>query len=104
MKLIKGQLSLFDDYVLESEEDESGFTILEFDRLFRVGSRFLNGTSVVELTNIRRFELYAEIKNVTLEDKGLYVGSRYYINKESYGKFYFAFADNGNLMPCPYID
>lgn len=101
MKLIKGQLSLF-DLTEDDSEDEPSFTITEFDKLFRVGSRFLNGKNIVEITNIRKGEQDAEIKNVTLEQKGWYVGARYYLNKESYGKWYLALAENGNVMPCPY--
>jgi len=106
MILLKGQISLFDmmevDESEEDEEDEPSFTITEFDKLFRVGSRFLNGKNIVEITNIRKGELDAEIKNVTLEQKGWYVGARYYLNKESYGKWYLGIAENGNVMPCPH--
>ena len=101
MKQIKGQISLF-DLVDEPKEMEERFSIAEFDRRFRVGSRFLNGKNVVEITNIRKGEQNAEIKNVTLEQKGWYVGSRYYINKSSYGTWYLALAENGNVMPCPH--
>ena len=106
MKQIAGQMSLFDmmevDESEEYEEDEPSFTIAEFDKLFRVGSRFMNGKNIVEITNIRNGEQDAEIKNVTLEQKGWYVGARYYLNKESYGKWYLGIAENGNVMPCPY--
>lgn len=87
MRLIKGQMTLF-DLIDEPEEEEPSFSIAEFDRRFRVGSRFFNGRNIVEVTNIRKGEQNAEIKNVTLEQKGWYVGSRYYINKESYGTWY----------------
>lgn len=105
MKQIKGQISLFDLMdVEEDEEDKPRFSIAEFDRRFRVGSRFLNGKNIVEITNIRKGEQSAEIKNVTLELKGWYVGSRYYLNKESYGTWYLGIAENGNVMPCPHKD
>lgn len=103
MKQIKGQLSLF-DLAEEDPEDEPSFTIAEFDNRFGICSRFINGKDVVEITNIRQGELFAEIRNVTLEQKGWYVGARYYINKESFGKWYLAIAENGNIMPCPHSD
>ena len=102
MKLLKGQLSLFDFMDDDEPEEDERFPVAEFDKLFRVGSRFLNGKNVVEITNIRKGEQNAEIKNVTLEQKGWYVGSRYYINKSSYGTWYLGIAENGNVMPCPY--
>ena len=102
MKLLKGQLSLFDFMDDDEQEEDERFPVAEFDKLFRVGSRFLNGSNVVEITNIRKGEQDAEIKNVTLEQKGWYVGARYYINKESYGTWYLCIAENGNVMPCPY--
>lgn len=101
MRLIKGQITLF-DLIDEPEEEEPSFSIAEFDKTFRVGSRFINGRNIVEITNLRNGELDAEIKNVTLEQKGWYVGARYYINKESYGTWYLAIAENGNVMPCPH--
>lgn len=103
MKQIKGQLSLF-DLAEEDPEDEPSFTIAEFDNRFGIGNRFINGKDVVEITNIRQGELSAEIRNVTLEQKGWYVGARYYINKESFGKWYLAIAENGNVMSCPHSD
>lgn len=102
MKLLKGQLSLFDFMDDDEPEEDERFPVAEFDKLFRVGSRFLNGSNAVEITNIRNGEQNAEIKNVTLEQKGWYVGSRYYINKSSYGTWYLGIAENGNVMPCPY--
>lgn len=105
MKQIKGQMSLFDLFQEDEEEEQDElFPIEEFDRMFSVGSRFINGKNIVEITNLRNGELDAEIKNVTLEQKGWYVGTRYYINKESYGKWYLALAKNGNVMPCPHKD
>ena len=103
MKLIEGQLTIFDLFRDDTEEefDEPSYSIEEFDEKFGVGSRFWNGNNVLEITNIRKGEQSAEIKNVTLELKGLYVGSRYFINKESYGTWYLAIAENGNMMPCP---
>lgn len=89
MKLIKGQISLFDvANDIEVEIDEERFSISEFDRMFGKGSRFLNGKSIVEITDLLPGEINAEIRNVTLEQKGWYVGARYYLNKESYGKWY----------------
>lgn len=102
MRLLEGQLSLFDMVDDEVDEDDDLFPIAEFDRRFKNGSRFLNGSNIVEITNIRIGEQSAEIKNVTLEMKKMYVGARYYINKESYGKWYIAVAENGNIKPCPY--
>lgn len=102
MRLLEGQLSLFDMVDDEVDEDDDLFPIAEFDRKFKNGSRFLNGSNIVEITNIRIGEQNAEIKNVTLEMKKMYVGARYYINKESYGKWYIAVAENGNIKPCPY--
>jgi hypothetical protein len=104
MKEIKGQLTIFDLFRDDTEEefDEPGYSIEEFDEKFGVGSRFWNGNNVLEITNIRKGEQSAEIKNVTLEQKGWYVGSRYYLNKESFGKWYLGIAENGNVMPCPY--
>ena len=105
MKLIKGQISLFDDANdIEVEIDEERFSISEFDRMFGKGSRFLNRKSIVEITDLLPGEINAEIRNVTLEQKGWYVGARYYLNKESYGKWYLGIAENGNVMPCPYRD
>lgn len=83
---IKGQITLFD--LLGESDDEPVFSVAEFDRLFKNGSRFLNGKSIVEITDLRQGELSAEIRNVTLEQKGWYVGTRYYLNKQSYGKWY----------------
>lgn len=92
MKQIKGQISLFDLMdVEEDEEDEPSFTIAEFDKRFVVGSRFMNGYDVVDITDIRKGELMAQIKNCSLEAKGMYIGARYYINKESFGKYYYEF-------------
>lgn len=107
MRLLEGQLSLFDMVDDEVDEDDDLFPIAEFDRRFKNGSRFRNGSNIVEITNIRIGEQNAEIKNVTLEMKKMYVGARYYINKESYGKWYTAvdgsgYAENGNIKPCPY--
>ena len=103
MKEIKGQITIFDLFRDDTEEefDEPSYSIEEFDERFGVGSRFWNGNNVLEITNIRKGEQSAEIKNVTLELKGWYVGSRYFINKESYGTWYLAIAENGNMMPCP---
>ena len=106
MILLKGQISLFDmmevDDVDDEPEEEQRYSISEFDKQFGVGSRFLNGKDVVEITDLRQGELDAEIKNVTLEQKGWYVGARYYLNKESYGKWYLGITENGNVMPCPH--
>lgn len=103
MRQIKGQITIFDLSSDDDEiEDEPKYSIAEFDARFGVGSRFINGKDIVEITNIRHGELFAEIRNVTLEQKGWYVGSRYYINKESFGKWYLAIAENGNVMPCPH--
>lgn len=104
MKQVKGQITLFDLFPPDDEVDDEDerFPIVEFDRRFRVGSRFINGRNIVEITDLRKGELDAEIKNVTLEQKGWYVGSRYYLNKESFGKWYLGIAENGNVMPCPY--
>lgn len=89
MKQIKGQLSLFD--LLPSAPDpDPSFPISEFDSRFSVGSRFLSGSSIIEITDLHEGCLMAEIKNVSLENKGWYVGSRYYMNKGSFGKFYFS--------------
>ena len=92
MILLKGQISLFDmmevDDLDDEPEEEQRYSISEFDNQFGVGSRFLNGKNVVEITDLRQGELDAEIRNVSLEQKGWYVGSRYYLNKESYGKWY----------------
>ena len=92
MILLKGQISLFDmmevDDLDDEPEEEQRYSISEFDKQFGVGSRFLNGKNVVEITDLRQGELDAEIRNVSLEQKGWYVGSRYYLNKESYGKWY----------------
>jgi hypothetical protein len=102
MKLLKGQLSLFDFMDDDEPKEDERFPVAEFDKLFRVGSRFLNGSNVVEITDMRKGELSAQIRNITLEKNGKYVGARYYINKESYGTWYLGIAENGNVMPCPY--
>ena len=94
MRLIKGQLSLFDldqDSSDLVQDDDYIFSISEFDSLFEVGSLFLNGSSILEITNLLKGERMAEIKNVTLENKGFYVGQRYYLNKESFGIWYTSF-------------
>lgn len=105
MRQIKGQITLFDLFADDDEiEDEPKYSIAEFDARFGIGSQFLNGKNVVEITNIRKGERNAEIKNVSLEQKGWYVGARYYINKESFGTWYLALAENGNVMPCPHSD
>lgn len=89
MRQIKGQMSLFDLFQEdEEEEQDERFPIAEFDRMFRVGSRFINGRNIVEITDMLFGERSAQIKNITLEQKGWYVGARYYINKESFGTWY----------------
>ncbi len=105
MKQIKGQLSIFDLFpkteVIETDDDEKRYTIAEFDKRFRVGDRLFSvSNSILEITDIRLGELSARIRNVTLEDRGKYVGERYYINKESFGLFY---ADTiENMQKCKY--
>lgn len=105
MRQIKGQISLFDLMDVEKdEEEEPSFTIAEFDRLFRVGSRFIHSEKpyIAEITDLMEGEINCQIKSITNEARGWYVGERYYMNKESYGKWYLALAENGNVMPCPH--
>ena len=103
MKQIKGQLSIFDLFPEQETEqdDEKGYTIAEFDKRFHDGDKLFDVSSyVLEITDMRPGELSARIKNVTLEDRGKYVGERYYINKESFGLFY---ADSiENMQKCKY--
>ena len=77
---MEGQMSVFDFCS----------NIETFDSSFKVGSQFQteSGRYVLEITDLMPGEIMAQVKNVTLEAKNKYVGARYYINKESYGKYY----------------
>lgn len=74
-------------------------TIEEFDDWFNIGTRFKYKLSkkdkelgteptIVEITDMRKGEINAQIKNITNEKRGLYVGERFCLNKTSYGYFY----------------
>ena len=78
---MEGQMSVFDFCS----------TIETFDSRFNVGSQFQteSGRYVLEITDLMPGQIMAQVKNVTLEAKNKYVGARYYINKESIGKYYF---------------
>ena len=76
---IEGQMSIYDFCS----------TIESFDSRFKVGSQFESGSSVLEITDLTPGQIMAQVKNVTLEAKNKYVGARYYMNKESLGKWYF---------------
>lgn len=89
---IKGQMSLF-DFLEDKKPGEkivSAYTIDEFDKQFKVGDlfKYYGTTSVLEVTDMMYGETMAQIRNVTLEERKMYVGERYYINKTSYGKWY----------------
>lgn len=78
---IEGQMSIYDFCS----------TIESFDSRFKVGNQFQtkSGRYVLEITDLMPGQIMAQVKNVTLEAKNKYVGARYYINKESIGKYYF---------------
>ena len=78
---MEGQMSVFDFCS----------TIDSFDYRFKVGDQFQteSGRYVLEITDLMPGEIMAQVKNVTLEAKNKYVGARYYMNKESIGKYYF---------------
>lgn len=78
---IEGQMSIYDFCS----------TIESFDSRFKVGSQFQteSGSTVLEITDLMPGQIMAQVKNVTLEAKNKYVGARYYMNKESLGKWYF---------------
>ena len=89
---IKGQMSLFD--FLEDKKPAvkivNAYTIDEFDKQFKVGDlfKYYGMGNVLEITDMMYGETMAQIRNVTLEERKMYVGERYYINKTSYGKWY----------------
>ena len=78
---IEGQMSIYDFCS----------TIESFDSRFKVGNQFQteSGNTVLEITDLMPGQIMAQVKNVTLEAKNKYVGARYYMNKESLGKWYF---------------
>lgn len=85
---IEGQMSIFD--VLNQTSNEPKYSIEQFDKRFKIGDllKYYNSDNILEITDIRQGEIMAQIRNVTLENKKKYVGERYYINKECYGKWY----------------
>ena len=98
--LMYNQLTIFDFLELQKYTTRKPkITIEEFDQRFKIGSRFIQSDpyglgfkysppSVLEITDILPGEQNAQIKNISLEEKKKYVGSRYYINKESFGVWY----------------
>ena len=86
---IEGQMSIF-DMLNDQTPTEYKYPIEQFDKKFKVGDllRYYDSKNVLEITDMRYGELMAQIRNVTLEERKMYVGERYYINKESYGKYY----------------
>lgn len=89
------QLTIFDYLPKPEPKQNEEFSIEEFDRLFEVGSLFIEldpfgigfkyaGPDLFEITDILPGHTMAQIKNITLENQKKYIGARYYINKTQY--------------------